>query len=444
MKLRFAPSPTGLLHVGNARAALVNWLHARRHGGTFILRLDDTDLERSKPEFAQAIEEDLRWLGMDWDERVAQSTRLDRYAAAAERLKAAGRLYPCFETEEELAYKRERRRREGRPPLYDREALKMTPDQIERAIANGKQPYWRFKLSMRALAWRDLVLGERSVKLSAISDPVLVRADGSPLYTFTSVVDDIEMGITHVIRGEDHVTNTGIQLDIYEALGGNPKHLTFAHLPLLTDEAGGALSKRLGSISLRHLRKDGIEPAALVGYLAALGTSTDPVPGMPAALAPAWDISRVSHATARFDTRQLLALNRRVLHEASFAELRDRLPEGADEAWWLAVRGNLDLMREARPWFDIVRGTIVPPVLEGEGAFLSAALDALPPEPWDGATWAAWTNALKTTTGRKGKALFLPLRLALTGEEHGPDLATLLPLIGREKAARRLHLSAGA
>jgi glutamyl-tRNA synthetase len=444
MKLRFAPSPTGLLHVGNARVALANWLHARRHGGAFILRLDDTDLERSKPEFAAAIEEDLRWLGLDWDERVAQSDRLDRYAAAAEALKAAGRLYPCFETEEELAYKRERRRREGRPPLYDREALRMTPEQIERAIANGKQPYWRFKLAPRTVSWHDLVLGDRNVKLSAISDPVLVRADGSPLYTFTSVVDDLDMAITHVIRGEDHVTNTGIQLDLFAALGGNTMHLNFAHLPLLTDQDGGALSKRLGSISLRHLRKDGIEPAALAGYLAALGTSADPVPGMPATLAPQWDITRVSHATARFDTRQMLALNRRVLHEAPFDAMRDRLPEGADEAWWLAIRGNLDLLREARPWFDIVRGTIVPPVQDGEGDFLAAALAPLPPEPWDGTTWGSWTDALKASTGRKGKALFLPLRLALTGEEHGPDLATLLPLIGRERAALRLRLSSGA
>ena len=444
MKLRFAPSPTGLLHVGNARVAIANWLHARRHGGTFLLRLDDTDLERSKLEFAQAIEEDLRWLGLDWDERVAQSDRLDRYAAAAERLKAAGRLYPCFETEEELAYKRERRRREGRPPIYDREALKMTPEQIARAIANGKQPYWRFRLSMRPRGWRDLVLGDRTVKLSAISDPVLIRADGSPLYTFTSVVDDLEMDVTHIIRGEDHVTNTGIQLDLFEALGGNPAGLAFAHLPLLTDQDGGPLSKRLGSISLRHLRKDGIEPAALVGYLSALGTSADPVPGMPADLAPNYDIGRVSHATARFDTRQMLALNRRVLHEAPFAAVRDRLPEGADEDWWVAVRGNLDLMREARPWFEIVRGTIVPPVQDGEQDFLAAALAALPPEPWDGATWSAWTGALKDATGRKGKALFLPLRLALTGEEHGPDLGALLPLIGREKAAFRLRVSAGA
>ena len=444
MKLRFAPSPTGLLHVGNLRAALANVLFARRHGGTFVLRLDDTDLERSKPEYAAAIEEDLLWLGMDWDERVAQSDRLDRYAAAAERLKASGRLYPCFETEEELAYKRERRRREGRPPVYDREALKMTPEQIARALANGKQPYWRFRLSSRSVGWRDLVLGDRSVKLQAISDPVLVRADGSPLYTFTSVVDDLEMGITHILRGEDHVTNTGIQLDLYEALGGKPTALAFGHLPLLTDQDGGPLSKRLGSISLRHLRKDGIEPSALVGYLAALGTSADPVPGMPRDLAPGYELSRVSHATARFDTRQLLALNRRVLHEASFEAVRDRLPDGADEEFWLAVRGNLDLMREARPWFDIVRGTIVPPVLEGEGDFLRAALAELPPEPWGGETWQAWTNALKASTGRKGKALFLPLRLALTGEEHGPDLATLLPLMGREKAALRLRIAAGA
>jgi glutamyl-tRNA synthetase len=282
------------------------------------------------------------------------------------------------------------------------------------------------------------------VKLSAISDPVLVRADGSPLYTFTSVVDDLEMAITHVIRGEDHVTNTGIQLDIYAALGGNHMHLSFAHLPLLTDQEGGALSKRLGSISLRHLRKDGIEPAALAGYLAALGTSADPHPGLPRDLAPSWDISRVSHASARFDTRQMLALNRRVLHEAPFAAVADRLPEGADEAFWLAVRGNLDLLREARPWFDIVRGSIVPPLQDGEGAFLAAALAALPPEPWDGATWGGWTGALKAATGRKGKALFLPLRLALTGEEHGPDLGTLLPLIGRDRAAARLRIASGA
>ncbi len=443
MKVRFAPSPTGLLHVGNARIALANWLLARRHGGNVLLRLDDTDAERSKPEFAAAIEEDLRWLGLDWDELLRQSDRLARYEAAAERLKAAQRLYPCFETEEELAYKRERRRREGKPPVYDREALKMTPEQYERALANGKKPYWRFLLSPRAIAWRDLVLGQRNVKLTAISDPVLIRADGTPLYTFSSVVDDLETGITHVIRGEDHVTNTGIQIDLYEALGGKAQDLAFGHLPLLTDADGGPLSKRLGSVSLRHLRKDGIEPAALTGYLAALGTSADPVPGHPRDLAPHYDLARVSHSTARFDPRQLLALNRKVLHEAPFDAVKDRLPEGADEAFWNAVRGNLDLLREARSWFDVLRGTIVPPVQEEEGEFLREAEALLPPEPWDDTTWPAWTDALKSATGRKGRALFLPLRLALTGEEHGPDLRTLLPLIGRARALQRLRLGAG-
>ena len=287
MKLRFAPSPTGLLHVGNARAALVNWLFARQHGGTVLLRLDDTDLERSKAEYALALEEDLRWLGLDWDESFRQSDRLPLYAAAAERLKASGHLYPCFDPRRNCASSARQRLKQGRPPLYDRGALKMTPEQYERALANGKTPYWRFKLSARSVEWQDGVLGRRAVKLQSLSDPVLIRADGSPLYTFTSVVDDLDSQVTHIIRGEDHVTNTGVQLDIWEALGGRAAALSFAHLPLLTDADGGPLSKRLGSLSLRQLRRDGVEPAALAGYLAALGTSQDPAPGMPAELVPA-------------------------------------------------------------------------------------------------------------------------------------------------------------
>ncbi len=444
MKLRFAPSPTGLLHVGNARAALVTWLFARQHGGSVLLRLDDTDLERSKAEYAEALQEDLRWLGLDWDESFRQSDRLPLYAAAAERLKASGHLYPCFESEEELRYKRELRLKQGRPPLYDRGALKMTPEQYERALANGKRPYWRFKLSGLQREWADGVLGRRAVKLSSLSDPVLVRADGSPLYTFTSVVDDLDGKVTHIIRGEDHVTNTGVQLDIWEALARRddlrPGALSFAHLPLLTDADGGPLSKRLGSLSLRQLRRDGVEPAALAGYLAALGTSTDPAPGMPAELVPGFALTAISRSAARFDVQQLLALNRKHLHGLPFEAVQAQLPAGADEEFWLAVRGNLDLLGEAKSWFEVVRGSIVPPAQPGEGEFLQAALAALPPEPWDGATWGAWTEALKQSTGRKGKALFLPLRLALTGEDHGPDLKGLLPLIGRERAALRLTL----
>jgi glutamyl-tRNA synthetase len=442
MKLRFAPSPTGLLHVGNARAALVNWLVARQRGGTVLLRLDDTDRERSRAEYAVALEEDLRWLGLDWDESFRQSDRLPLYDAAAAKLKASGHLYPCFESEEELRSKREQRLKQGRPPLYDRGALKMTPEQFAKAIANGKSPYWRFKLSNRTVEWQDGVLGRRGVKLPSLSDPVLIRADGSPLYTFTSVVDDLDSKVTHIVRGEDHVTNTGVQLDIWEALGGRADTLSFAHLPLLTDADGGPLSKRLGSLSLRQLRRDGVEPAALAGYLAALGTSQDPAPGMPAELVPSFALGAISRSPARFDVQQLLALNRRLLHAAPFEAVRAQLPEGADEAFWLAVRGNLDLLGEARGWHEVVRGTVVPPVQEGEAEFLRAALDALPPEPWDATTWGAWTDVLKAGTGRKGKALFLPLRLALTGEDHGPDLKVLLPLIGRDKAALRLRLGA--
>ena len=442
MKVRFAPSPTGLLHVGNARIALANYLLARRHGGQFLLRMDDTDTERNRPEYADAIGYDLRWLGIVWDEAFSQSERLDKYAAAAERLKAAGRLYPCFESEEELNAKRELRVRRKQPPLYDRAMLKLTPEQRATAEANGKRPHWRFLLSGYPAEWLDMVLGARSVKLSAISDPILIWADGTPLYTFTSVVDDIDAGITHVVRGEDHVTNTGIQIDILAALGARPASFRFAHLPLLLDQDGGKLSKRIGALSVRSLRGDGIEARALVGYLARLGTSDDPAPQTADEIAAGYDVSHVSHSATRFDGRQLLALNRRVLHDLPFEAVQDRLPPSATPAFWLAVRGNLDLLNEARGWWDVVVGTIVPPLIEGEAEFLEAALDTLPAEPWDNDVWTTWIDALKAATGRKGKKLFLPLRLALTGEDHGPELRDLLPLIGRARVADRLRLAA--
>ena len=442
MKLRFAPSPTGLLHVGNARVALANYLLARKGGGEFLLRLDDTDAERSKPEFEDAIQHDLRWLGLEWDRMFRQAERLARYEAAAERLRAAGRLYPCFESEEELNAKREQRLRRRQSPVYDRAMLKLTPEQRASAEAGGKRPYWRFLLGDGTVEWDDLVLGRKHVKLPAVSDPVLVRADGTFLYTFTSVVDDLDERITHIVRGEDHVTNTGVQLSILDALGGRPDRVRFGHLPLLVDQDGGKLSKRMASLSLRSLRGDGVEPMALTSYLARLGSSDDPAPLPLDELARSFDLSHVSHSAARFDGRQLLALNRRVLHELPFEAVRDRLPPSATAAFWNAVRGNLDLLNEARGWWDVVAGTIVPPVVEGEAEFLHAALDALPPEPWDDAVWDTWIGALKAATGRKGKALFLPLRLALTGEDHGPELRDLLPLMGRERAAERLRMAA--
>ncbi|MBV1836729.1 glutamate--tRNA ligase [Acetobacter estunensis] len=438
MKLRFAPSPTGMLHVGNARQAIANALFARRHGATFQLRIDDTDTGRSRESFAEAIRTDLTWLGIRWDETFRQTERLDRYAAAIEALKASGRLYPCFESEQELAAKREMRIRQHKPPLYDRAMLKLTPQQRAQAEANGKVPYWRFKLTDGSKKWKDLVMGDCSVKLTAISDPVLVRADGTVLYTLASVVDDLETGITHIIRGEDHVTNTGVQIDIAEALGAKPNCFTFAHLPLLLDEGGGKLSKRFDALSLKTMRQDGVEAEAVVSYLARLGSSDDPEPLPFDELAATYDLSHISKSAARFDMRQLLGLNRRVLAALPFEAVRDRLPQGATEAFWLTIRSNIELFSEARHWWDVTHGDIVSPVQEGDEAYLAQAASLLPPAPWDETTWATWTAALKDVSGRSGKALFRPLRLALTGEEHGPELRDLLPMIGPDRAKTRL------
>ncbi len=442
MKLRFAPSPTGLLHVGNARQAVANALHARRHGGVFQLRIDDTDISRSRAEYADAIRADLRWLGLEWDESFRQSDHVAEYQAAADRLRASGRLYPCFESEEELRAKREIRQRQKRPPIYDRAMLRLTAEQRAQAEANGKQPYWRFKLTDGVVAWDDLVMGRTQVKLTAISDPVVIRADGTILYAFASVVDDLRTGITDILRGEDHITNTGVQIDIAAALGADPNPFRFGHLPLLLDEAGGKLSKRFDGLSLRALRQDGIEASAIVSYLARLGTSDDPEPLPIAELAARYAVTHTSRSAARFDMRQLLSLNRRVMHALPFEAVSARLPEAATPEFWSVVRGNLDLLGEARHWWEVVGGSIVPPPLEGEGAFLTQALELLPDEPWDPDTWPAWTQALREASGRKGRALFHPLRLALTGEEKGPELRDLLPLIGRERVAGRLRMAA--
>ncbi len=440
---RFAPSPTGYLHAGNARLALLNFLFARRHGGCFVLRIDDTDAERSRPAFDEAIRRDLQWLGLHWDDSFRQSDRLAEYAAAAERLKAAGRLYPCFESKEELDAKRERRLRRGQAPLYDRAMLTLTPAQRAAAEAGGKRPYWRFRLSDGVAAWNDLVMGRQEVKLAAISDPVLVRADGTPLYNLTSVVDDLAVGVSHVIRGADHLTNTAVQCDLIAALDGDPGRIGFAHLPLMLDAEGGKLSKRLDALSLRTLRADGIEPGALAAYLARIGTPDDLEPVGMDELIASFDMARLSRAPARFDPSQLLALNRKVLRELPFAEVADRLPASATEAFWNAVRGNLDMLAEARGWWEAVAGEIVPPAVEAEEerAMLRTALDALPPEPWDDDVWPRWTGAVRQATGRKGRALFLPLRIALTGDDHGPEMKALLPLMGRARAARRLQLA---
>ncbi len=436
--VRFAPSPTGLIHIGNARTALLNALLARRQGGTFVLRFDDTDAERSRREYADQTEADLRWLGIEPDRVVRQSERLALYEAVAERLKAEGRLYACYETAEELERRRRVQLGRGLPPVYDRAALALSPEDRARLEGEGRRPHWRFRLDARVVAWEDAVRGPSHVDCASLSDPVLVREDGSYLYTLPSVADDVDLGITHVVRGEDHVTNTGVQIQLFEALGGPVP--VFGHHNLLTTASGEGLSKRSGSLSLRSLAEDGIEPMA-VACLAVLVGSSDSVRPLPDldALAALVDLSHISRGPARFDEAELETLNGKVLHALPFAEAEPRLRAlgiEADEAFWLAVRGNLTRLADAVRWRGIVEGPLVPRI-EDEG-FAAAASRLLPEEPWTGATWAAWTAAVKAETGLKGRALFLPLRLALTGLDHGPELAGLLPLIGRERALGRL------
>ena len=442
--VRFAPSPTGRIHIGNARTALLNALFARRHGGRFILRYDDTDTERSREEYVEAIGVDVAWLGIAPDAIARQSHRLAVYAAAAERLKAAGRLYPCYESAAELDRRRKRQQARGLPPVYDRAALALSADDRARLEADGTAPHWRFLLERVPIAWDDGVRGPSHIDCASLSDPVLVRGDGSCLYTFTSVVDDIAMDVTDVIRGEDHVTNTAVQIQLTDALGGTPPR--FAHHNLLTTADGEGLSKRSGALSIGGLREAGTEALA-VASLAVLTGSSDPVRPVASLdeLVGTLDLSHISRTPARFDPAELTALSARTLHALPFAAVADRLAAAGiagPEAFWLAVRGNLTTFADARVWWDVVNGPLDPSPQGSFAAedvtFLREAAALLPPEPWDGGVWAAWTGAVKARTGRKGRALFHPLRLAVTGRETGPELAALLPLIGRLRVAGRL------
>lgn len=444
VKVRFAPSPTGRLHVGNVRTALVNWMFARAQGGVFVLRIDDTDLERSTPENEVAIEADLEWLGLTWGERYNQSKRFDAYNAAADRLRAMGRLYPCYETQEELDRRRKVQLSRGQPPIYDRAALDLTDADKAALEAEGRRPHWRFKLEGKRVVWEDLVRGHCEVDTASLSDPVLIREDGLYLYTLPSVVDDVEMAITHVVRGEDHVTNTGAQIEIFEALDAPIPQ--FAHMSLLIGADGQALSKRLGSLSVEQMRADGYEPIAIISHLGRIGSS-DAVELAESldALSAGFGFEKLGRSPARYDTLDLDRLNAQAVHAMSYAEARPRLAAlGADlgEAFWLAVRENLERFDDARAWVETLTGRIRGGELE-EG-FKAAAIvafeQAVPAgdEPTS-ETWSAWTGAVKDATGQKGRGLFLPLRQALTGRDAGPDMAALLPLIGRARILERLR-----
>ena len=437
VKVRFAPSPTGKLHVGNVRTALVNWMFAKGQGGAFVLRIDDTDLARSTPEFEQGIEDDFAWLGLVWDERYNQSKRFDRYEEAAARLKAAGRLYPCYETADELDRRRKVQLSRGLPPVYDRAALDLSEADRAAYEAEGRRPHWRFRLDGKRVAWEDLSRGHAEVDTASMSDPVLIREDGLFLYTLPSVVDDIDMGITHVIRGEDHVTNTGAQIEIFEALGGPVP--AFAHMPLLVGTDGQALSKRLGSLSISEMRDQGYEPIAITSHLGRIGTS-DPLEVAPSveALGESFAFSKMGRSPARYDTADLDRLNAQALHAMGYATAKPRLAElrsDMGETVWNTLRPNLQKFSDVVELERIISGPVTP-VIE-DPAFAAAALDVLP-ATLDADAWSVWTSAVKERTGAKGKALFMPLRLILTGQAHGPDMASLAPLIGRERIVRRL------
>jgi glutamyl-tRNA synthetase len=435
---RFAPSPTGMLHVGNIRAALHNWMFARGRGGRFVLRIDDTDAERSEERFVAAIRADLAWLGLTPDTEVRQSERFALYQQRFDALVAAGRIYPAYETAQELDLKRKILLGRGLPPVYDRAALALDAAARAALEADGIRPHWRFKLDHDApIAWDDLIRGPQSFDPKTMSDPVIRRADGSWLYMLPSAIDDADLGITHVVRGEDHVSNTALQLQMFDAMGVTPPR--FAHEALLTG-AEGKLSKRLGSLGVDHFREAGIEPQAVIALLARIGTS-DPVEPLadPTPLIAAFDFARFGRAPARFDEAELAQVNARIVHQLPFDAVADRLPAGMGAAEWDAVRPNLTRVAEAADWWQVIEGPIAAPAFDDETrAYLAQAAAAAEAIDWAGDPWHALTAALKDTTGRKGKALFLPLRQALTGRDHGPDMAALLPLIGRDRALARL------
>jgi glutamyl-tRNA synthetase len=430
---RFAPSPTGWIHVGNLRTALMNYLIARQNGGTFILRLDDTDQERSKQEYIDGLKADLAWLGITYDRIEQQSKRMARYAEAAEQLKAAGRFYECFETPVELDLKRKKQLNMGKPPVYDRAALSLTEEQKAAYRAEGRQGYWRFKLDQERIEWQDGIIGPISIDAASVSDPVLIKADGQVLYTFASSVDDVDMGVTHIVRGADHVTNTATQIQIMKALGGTPP--TFAHHSLLTGPQGEELSKRLGVLSLRDLRARGVEAMALLCLMARLGSSkpVELVSSMDELVA-GFDIGSFGAAPTKFDAEDLFPLTRHHVQGLPFAAVKDRIaalgvPAAEAETFWAVAKGNITILDDLGEWWTLFRDGAKPVIDEADRDFVRQALALLPPKPWTHNTWSEWTARVKEATGRKGKDLFRPLRRALTGRDAGPEMADVMPLL---------------
>ena len=429
---RFAPSPTGFLHIGNLRTALFNYLIARKNNGSFILRIDDTDPERSKQEYVDAIQQDLEWLGITWDRMERQSDRLDRYAAEADKLRGIGRFYECFETPTELDLKRKKQLNMGKPPVYDRAGLSLS-DAEKDALRAERAGHWRFLLDQSRIEWTDGILGDISIDAASVSDPVLIRGDGQVLYTLASVVDDTDMGVTHVVRGSDHVTNTATQIQMIEAIGGTVP--TFAHHSLLTGPQGEALSKRLGTLALRDLRERGVEPMALLSLLARIGSS-DPVElrGSIDELVDGFDITKFGSAPTKFDENDLFPLTANVLQglpaDAVTHDLNGLgVPAELQAQFWAVAKDNITVKADLAQWWTLCSEGADPVIDDEDAEFVAQAMALLPDAPFDAETWGQWTSAVKAETGRKGRGLFMPLRKALTGMQHGPDMSAILPLL---------------
>ncbi len=432
IKVRFAPSPTGFMHIGNTRTALFNWLLAKKLGGKFMLRIDDTDRLRSKKEYEDAMRESLVWLGFKWSEEARQSARFDRYNEVKEKLMAEGRIYACYETPEELEIKRKRAMAKGLAPVYDRQALHYTAEDLAKFKAEGRKPHYRFKLLDGVIEWNDIVRGHCRYEAEKLSDPIIIREDGSYLYHLPSCIDDSDFGITHIVRGEDHTTNTASQIQMFEAIGG--KVPTFAHLPLLTGTEG-KLSKRLGSLGVRELKAEGVEAMAICSFLAKLGTSDaiEPYYSLDE-LAESLDFSKLGRSQPKFDEEELKHFNTKVVRSMPYSLVKDRID--ADETFWNNVRANLDVVDDVKVWEDICHKEVTP-IIEDK-ALTDLAAELLPAETWTENTFNEWMSILKAQSGKKGRELFHPVRKALTALDNGPELKTLLPLIGYEKAKKRL------
>ena len=440
MKCRFAPSPTGLLHVGNVRSAILNWVYSKKNNGNFILRLDDTDQSRSTKEFEEKIKENLNWLGINWDKTFNQSKRVENYNFKIEKLKNDGRLYPCFESSEELSLKKKSLLASGKPPIYDRSSLLLNGEEIIKKISSGKKPHWRFKLEEGIIEWDDLIKGNVNFDPKNLSDPILIREDGSLLYHLPSVIDDVEEEITHIIRGEDHISNTAFHIQLFKALDAKAPH--FAHHPFLTDQEGKGFGKRIGSLSIENLKSEGYEQITILNYLTNIGSSEDIKPEISIDnIVESFDIKNISNSSAKFSERVLKSLNSDVLKNYKFEQVNKKLDleiKGIDlEKLWIFSQNNIEFLKDVKDWVKTIDSIIPIEQHDIPNNLIKSAIENIPEEPFTYETWDKWTKSIMEQTGLKGKSLFMPLRLILTGKERGPELKNFLPLLNKQTLLRK-------